>query len=167
MPKITDPALLQELGGQPAAQPAPMRPGAPSIIQGQPRQMSPAEAERIRLAQEAADRANRAEERANRAENRAERSENRQAQQATLGTESEKTAGFLAGRVKDATLRLAEAARTDPDAQNPTLGVEAVRGIFGDTAANYMTDDQRQTIRAAQIDIIDAGLTGHRRSLHD
>lgn len=156
MPKITDPALLQELGG---AQPAPTRPSAPSVIQGRPRQMSPAEVERIRLAQEASERANRAEERAGRAESRAERSEQRQAQQAAMGTESEKTAGFLAGRVKDATLRLAEAARADPNAQNPTLGVETVRGIFGDTAANYLTDDQRQTIRAAQIDIIDAGLT--------
>jgi hypothetical protein len=37
--------------------------------------------------------------------------------------------------------------------------VEATRGVFGDTAANYLTDDQRQVVRAAQIDIIDAALT--------
>lgn len=74
-------------------------------------------------------------------------------------SESERTAGFLAGRAKDATLRLAQAARDNPEAQNPTLGVETVRGIFGDTPANYISDDERQIIRAAQIDIIDAGLT--------
>lgn len=164
-PTATNPTTGEKVvfrGGQwvPAGSaPAPQAPQPPSVIQGRPKQTSPAEAERLRLAQEASDRAARAEDRANRAENRAERSEQRQAEQAALGTESERTAGFLAGRVKDATLRLTGAATKDPSAQNPTLDVEAVRSIFGDTAANYLTDEDRQVIRAAQIDIIDAGLT--------
>jgi hypothetical protein len=76
-----------------------------------------------------------------------------------MGTESERTAGFLAGRVVDAVGRLTGAVRADPSAARPTLGVEMARGVFGDTAANYLTDDQRQAARAAQIDIIDAALT--------
>lgn len=141
------------VGQQPAQQQAPQFPG---VVRGS---VSPArQAEEARKAE--ADR--RAEESLRIQEERlrlSQQSERRQAQQAALGTESERTAGFLAGRVKDATLRLTGAATKDPSAQNPTLGVEAVRGIFGDTAANYLTDDDRQTIRAAQIDIIDAGLT--------
>lgn len=137
---------------QPAAPAAPQQSSFPGVIPGRPKQPDPVEAERLRLAQEAADRAGRAEERAN-------RTEARQAQADALGTESERTAGFLAGRLKDAAIRLAGTAKQSPDAQRPTLGVEAVRGVFGDTAANYLTDGDRQQVRAAQIDIIDAGLT--------
>jgi hypothetical protein len=87
------------------------------------------------------------------------RAEERAAQTATLGSESERTAGFLAGRVVDAVGRLSGAVRRDPSSETPTLGVEATRGVFGDTAANYLTDDERQVVRAAQIDVIDAALT--------
>lgn len=83
----------------------------------------------------------------------------RAAEAAAQGSESERTAGFLAGRVVDAIGRLSGAAQRDPAAASPTLGVETVRGVFGDTAANYLTDEDHQIIRAAQLDIIDAGLT--------
>lgn len=83
----------------------------------------------------------------------------RNQQQDALGTESERTAGFLAGRIVDAVKRLAPAAKKNPSAQAPTAGVEMVRGIAGDTAANYFTDAERQQVYAAQRDILDAALT--------
>lgn len=83
----------------------------------------------------------------------------RQAQESAMGSESERTAGFLAGRVVDAVGRLSSTVRRDPSSESPTLGVEMTRGVFGDTAANYLTDEDRQQVRAAQIDIIDAALT--------
>jgi len=83
----------------------------------------------------------------------------RNAKQDALGTESERTAGFLAGRISDAVKRLAPAAQKNPAAQAPTMGVEVVRGVAGDTAANYFTSAERQQIYAAQRDILDAALT--------
>lgn len=85
--------------------------------------------------------------------------EARQARNDELGTEGERTAGFLAGRVVNGIGRMADAISRNKEAQAPTLGVEAVRGIFGDTAANYLTDAERQEVRAAQIDILDSALT--------
>lgn len=131
--------------GGPAPATAPSFPG---VIPGRPRQPTPTtpvqaenldiSRERLRLAQEA---------------------EARAAAKAAQGDESERTAGFLAGRVVDAVGRLTGAVRTDSSAASPTLGVEAARKVFGDTAANYLTDEDRQVARAAQIDIIDAALT--------
>lgn len=89
----------------------------------------------------------------------ARNAEARAASAAAQGTESERTAGFLAGRVVDAVGRLSGGVQADASAASPTLGVEATRKVFGDTAANYLTDDQRQVVNAAQIDIIDAALT--------
>lgn len=83
----------------------------------------------------------------------------RQKVQDQQGTESERTAGYLTGRMKDAVGRLAASAKKDASALAPTLGVEAVRGIAGDTAANFFTDADRQIVRAAQYDILDAALT--------
>ena len=74
-------------------------------------------------------------------------------------TESERTAGFLAGRIVDAVQRLAPAAQKNPEAQSPSTGVEMVRGIAGDTAANFFTSPERRQIYAAQRDILDAALT--------
>lgn len=74
-------------------------------------------------------------------------------------TESERTAGFLAGRIVDAVQRLAPAAQKNPEAQAPTTGVEFVRGIAGESAANFFTSPERRQIYAAQRDILDAALT--------
>ena len=74
-------------------------------------------------------------------------------------TESEKTAGFLATRVAGGLKELQRITSQNKDAAKPTFGVEAVRSIFGDTAANYLTDADRQQVVAAQRDILDAALT--------
>lgn len=82
----------------------------------------------------------------------------REAQNSRMGTESERTAGFLTGRIVDAVGRMTGAVNKDRDAQRPSVGVELVRGI-SDTAANYVTDSERQQVRAAEMDILDAALT--------
>lgn len=123
-------------------------PSYPGVIPGRPRTPPPTtpvqaenldiSRERLRIAQEA---------------------EARAAAAATQGSESERTAGFLAGRVVDGISRLTTAVRADPSSAAPTLGVEGARKVFGDTAANYITDSERQQVRAAQLDIVDAALT--------
>ncbi len=74
-------------------------------------------------------------------------------------TEGEKTAGFLATRVAGGLKELQRISKAKPDAARPSFGVEAVRSVFGDTAANYLTDADRQQVVAAQRDILDAALT--------
>jgi hypothetical protein len=61
--------------------------------------------------------------------------------------------------MKDAVARLSGAAQKDKSSLAPTLGVEVVRGTLGDTPANYITDTERQIVRAAQYDILDSALT--------
>ena len=74
-------------------------------------------------------------------------------------TEGERTAGFLTTRLKDALATIERVGKENPEAMRPTFGAEAVRGIFGETAANTMTSPARQQIEAAQIDALDAALT--------
>lgn len=74
-------------------------------------------------------------------------------------TEGERTAGFLTNRLKDALTTMERIGKENPEAMRPTFGAEAVRGIFGETAANAMTSPERQQIEAAQIDALDAALT--------
>lgn len=137
------------VGGAPAA--APAAPGFPGVIRGRDKTPTPAspqelerldmERERLRLAKEG---------------------ENRQAAKDAEGTESERTAGFLAGRITDAITRLSPIAQKNPEAQTPELGAEIARGfplIGGDKAANYVSSAPRQSVRAAQLDILDAALT--------
>jgi len=132
----------------PAVGQAPTAPTYPGVIPGRPKTVAPPTEMQVR-----------ADVRAERAADRAERTEARAATASAQGTESERTAGFLAGRIVDAVQRLGGAVKADPASASPTLGVEMARGVFGDTAANYLTDAERQQVRAAQIDIIDAGLT--------
>lgn len=127
--------------GDPIVRAAPTAP-APTPLQLEDQEM---DRERLRLAQQAAARAAAGEQRA--------------ATTDAMGSESERTAGFLAGRVVNAVQRLSQAAKADPSASAPSLGVEAVRNIAGNSAANYITDPQHQQVRAAQIDILDAALT--------
>lgn len=74
-------------------------------------------------------------------------------------TEGERTAGFLTTRLRDALSTIERVGKENPEAMRPTFGAEAVRGIFGETAANAMTSPERQQIEAAQIDALDAALT--------
>jgi|GEM_PF-1893504 len=75
------------------------------------------------------------------------------------GSESERKAGFLAGRLVDAVGRVSSAVAKDRSAEAPGLGTELVRGVAGNTAANFNTGSQRQVVHAAQLDILDAALT--------
>lgn len=70
--------------------------------------------------------------------------------------ESERTAAFLATRVAGG---LATLNGLSSGAKRPGIAQEAVRGIFGDTAANLITGTDRQRAEAAQVDILDAALT--------
>jgi hypothetical protein len=74
-------------------------------------------------------------------------------------TESERTAGFLTNRLKDALATIDRIGKANPDALRPSAGTEAVRGILGETAANVITSPERQQVEAAQIDALDAALT--------
>lgn len=74
-------------------------------------------------------------------------------------TESERTAGFLATRVADELKVLKQIGQSNPSALSPSFGAEAVRSVFGDTAANYLTDADRQRVEASQLNLLDAALT--------
>lgn len=150
--------------------PGAQKPSYPGIIQGPISQRRVNEENRAQedqaLQREANARAQQdqilqiqANERAERAEARAAEAAARTARTDAMGSESERTAGFLTGRIKDAVSRLGQGAMKDRSALAPTFGVEAVRKVAGDTAANYITDDERQVVRAAQMDILDAALT--------
>lgn len=78
---------------------------------------------------------------------------------AAEGTEAERTAAFLTTRVAGGLSELGRLRKADPSAMRPTWGVEAVRTVLGDTAANYLTDTERQQVIAAQTDMVDALLT--------
>lgn len=139
--------------------PAPAAPAYPGVIQGRPKAPTALELEDQQLQRAAAARADAQLQLSQAAAARADRTEQRNAATVQQGSESERTAGFLAGRVVDAVGRLAAAAKADPASARPTLGVEMVRSTLGDTAANYVTDAEHQQVRAAQIDILDAALT--------
>lgn len=76
-------------------------------------------------------------------------------------TEGEKTAAFLGTRVASSLQNLARIGKANPDAREPSLLVEGVRGLpfFGETAANFLTDSDRQIVEAAELDLLDAALT--------
>lgn len=120
-------------------------PSAPGVIYGRPKTPTPFEVEDQEI-----QRGNAA--RADRAEVRAEK-------QDALGTESERTAGFLSQRMANAITQIGNVGAKNKAATRPTLGVEITRGALGDTAANFLTDEDRQIIRAAEIDILDSALT--------
>lgn len=74
-------------------------------------------------------------------------------------TEGEKTAGFLATRVAGGIEELKGIYSRNKSAASPSVGTEVTRGLFGDTAANFSNDADRQQVEAAQLDILDAALT--------
>lgn len=138
---------------------APATPQAPGIIQGRPKQPTDLQmaAEQRAIADQA------------RQEAQFQTSQRKAAIDIQKGerdlapgadtTEGEKTAGFLATRVAGGLKELQRISKARPDAARPSFGVEAVRSVFGDTAANYLTDADRQQVVAAQRDILDAALT--------
>jgi hypothetical protein len=74
-------------------------------------------------------------------------------------TESERTAGFLTKRLQDALATIDRVGKSNPDALRPSAATEAIRGIFGEAAANTLASPERQQIEAAQRDALDAALT--------
>lgn len=71
-------------------------------------------------------------------------------------TEGERKAAVLATRLAGGVSTLNAIGQ---DGARPGLFQAIVRGALGDTAANYLTGDDRQRVEAAQGDILDAALT--------
>jgi hypothetical protein len=123
--------------------------GAPRL--GYQPDISPIEAERLRLAQSA--------------EARAQRAEQRQVDaNAVTGkppTEGERKAATLLQRLTSSQQQLEQAVKEDRSAQSPNLASEVVRSLplVGGAAANAITPEARQRVEAAQLDILDAALT--------
>lgn len=146
-------------GGQWQPLNAPAAPQAPGVIMGRPK--APTE---LQLAAERRAEADQARQEAQFQTSQQKAALDIQKGQRDLApgadtTESEKTAGFLATRVAGGLKELQRITSQNKDAAKPTFGVEAVRSIFGDTAANYLTNADRQQVVAAQRDILDAALT--------
>lgn len=76
--------------------------------------------------------------------------------EAAAASESERTAGYNAGRALNAAVRIADAVKTATDADAPG-SLEAALGIFVDP--NIVRGEERQRVAAAQRDLIDALLT--------
>lgn len=74
----------------------------------------------------------------------------------TAATESERLAGYNAGRALDAAKRISTAITTDPEATAPGL-IETAVGRFVDP--NILRGEERQRVSAAQRELIDALLT--------
>lgn len=145
-------------GGQwvPMGGASPQSSQSPGVIMGRPRAPDPykvqqdqinnsQEAERLRLSQESA------------ARDAAKFQREEEKLAATGGVDAtgdEKTAAFLTTRLADGVRALGQ-----HKGSRPTLGVEAVRTIAGDTAANYLTGDDRQIVEANQLDVLDSALT--------
>lgn len=72
--------------------------------------------------------------------------------------EAERTAAFLATRIKGGMSDIAAALRENPGAAKPGVGA-SLAGLFGDDARNWATGPERQRVEAAQLDIVDAALT--------
>lgn len=140
--------------------PAPTAPPAtPGIIRGQPKPVDP-----FKIAAEQRAQADQARQDAQFQTSQQKAALDIQKTQRDLApgadtTEAEKTAGFLATRVAGGLRELSRITKAKPEAAKPSFGIEATRSIFGDTAANYLTDADRQQVVAAQTDILDAALT--------
>lgn len=74
----------------------------------------------------------------------------------TAATESERLAGYNAGRALDAAKRISTAITTDPEATAPGL-IETAVGRIADP--NILRGEERQRVSAAQRELIDALLT--------
>jgi hypothetical protein len=104
------------------------------------------EAERLRLAREEAQRAD--------AKFQQEQQDRDQRGGAST-TEAEKTAAFLGTRVANGLRTLSNI----KGGQSPEWDAETARSLFGDTAANFLTSEDRQRVETAQRDVLDAALT--------
>lgn len=77
-------------------------------------------------------------------------------------TEGERKAATLLMRLRGSQKQLETVLSTSPSAAKPGLLSETLRNVpivGGDTPANLVTDQNRQRVEAAQLDILDAALT--------
>ena len=74
-------------------------------------------------------------------------------------SEGERKIGFLAQRAASALRNIKKITSETPEAGRPSFGAEAIRGIFGETAANAFTPSARQQVEANQLNALDALLT--------
>lgn len=82
------------------------------------------------------------------------------ATQVNLPSEGERKAGTLANILDKNVKQLQTAIGIDPEAVKPKAPAEIVKAITGsDYLSRKLTDDQRQVVEAAQLDILDAALT--------
>lgn len=162
MPKITDPALLQQLnGGQPAAPPRPMG-GIPTFQVPQSQAQIDEEA-RKRAAEGRAQTdqmlqiqaAQRAIEAAARDAKKFQQEQTDRTTGANV-TEAERTASFLATRLAGGIDDINAALKKYPGQSGPTLATTAAN-VFG--AGNLVNPVGRKLIEDAQKDILDSALT--------
>ena len=75
-------------------------------------------------------------------------------------TEGERTAGFLSTRLNNSLKQLQAVTGQEPTAASPNIGAEATK-LFtrSDYLKNLANPESRQQVEAAQLDILDAGLT--------
>lgn len=77
-----------------------------------------------------------------------------------MPTEGERKAGTLANILDKNVKQLQTAIGIDPEAVKPKAPAEIAKAITGsDYLSRKLTDDQRQVVEAAQLDILDAALT--------
>ena len=74
-------------------------------------------------------------------------------------SEGERKAGTLLMRLRGSQAQMLAAVGQSPNSEKPIMAAEFVRSIGGDTPANLMTDEARQQVEAAQLDMLDAALT--------
>jgi hypothetical protein len=153
MAEVTDPRILQRIQQQKRAQPGGIVIGQPDpTVQTKERRAESGDARdaaRLTLAEQAEARARDAEARANAAEARARATSD--ARGGVETTEAERTAAFLATRLAKGMQQLRA---LDKDA--PGFFEAASSGTM---LGNYLTDENRQRVVAAQREILDSALT--------
>jgi hypothetical protein len=77
-----------------------------------------------------------------------------------MPSESERTAGYLATRLKNSLAQYQSVLGQNPEAALPTLRAEIIKGVTkSDYLKNLANPEARQRIEAAQYDMLDAALT--------
>jgi hypothetical protein len=77
-----------------------------------------------------------------------------------MPSESERTAGFLTGRLQTGINQIAKIVTNNPNAASPKFGSEAVKYLTGsDYLKNLANPEARQQIENAQLEVLDSALT--------
>jgi hypothetical protein len=150
-------------------------PAQVSGLQARP-SVSPVEAQRLSLAEQANQRAAEASQRAEQAAVNAQRGNaptgfrfkadgslepipGGPKPAGAAATEGERKAATLLTRLTGSLSQLEQAVKEDPDAASPNLLATGAGALLGETVGNKLTPATRQRVEAAQLDILDAALT--------